>query len=69
MDFKTALTKFVTDFVEGAMAGAIFAFETADPSALLSARTLAFVVTIGAFDGAISAARRYVKAAFDSRKP
>ena len=61
--FTAKLRKFATDFAEGAAAGAIAAFLTATPDQLISARTLAYVVILGAFDGAISAARRAVIAA------
>ena len=68
MDFKTALVKFGTDFGEGALAGAIVAFESAPADAFLSPRTLIFVVVLGAFDGAISAARRAVDSAYEAYK-
>lgn len=58
---KTALKAFAVDFAEGAAAGAITAFLAAgnvtDPKAL------AYIVVLGAIDGAISALRRKVVAA------
>lgn len=65
---KTALIKFATDFAEGAAAGAILAFESAPADAFLSPKTLVYVVVLGAFDGAISAARRAIDAAYQSYK-
>lgn len=60
--FKALAKKFSTDFLEGAAAGAVAAFLTATPDQLVSARTIAYIVVLGAFDGAISAARRAVVA-------
>jgi hypothetical protein len=59
---KAAIIKFATDFAEGAAAGAIAAFVAIPADQLASAKTIAYIVVLGAFDGAISAARRYIVA-------